>query len=62
MNSCCALNIYEKKWQVLPSMIQKRANAGIFAEENKFIYAFGGFYTSYGSFHSINSIEKIDLT
>ena len=45
MKSAVLFDIEQRQWLKLPDLIDKRANAGIFAIQNEVIYAFGGFYT-----------------
>ena len=58
---CCRLDIYKRKWEVLPDLNESRANSGCVVID-KYLYVFGGFQSQPAGQVTINSIERLDIS
>lgn len=61
MKDCCMFDLQNNQWRRLPDLIEKRANAAVFAIENEYLYAFGGFYTQSSAFFGMDTIERLNF-
>ena len=58
---CCRLDIYKRKWELLPDLNESRANAGCVIID-KYLYVIGGFQSITTGQVTIGSIERLDLS